>query len=73
MFFHSLFSLREGAAYLKVRPGTLGLWVRTGKAPGYKLAGTRRCVYRFLRSELDDMLALPSGAQKGPYEASTEI
>ena len=66
-------TLREAAAYLKVRPATLGLWVRTGKAPGHKLSGTRRCVWRFLRSELDAMLVLPSGAQKGLNEASTAI
>jgi excisionase family DNA binding protein len=66
-------TLREAAEYLKIRPGTLGLWVRTGKAPGHKLSGTRRCVWRFLRCELDAMLALPSGAQKGPNETSTAI
>jgi len=66
-------TLTEAASYLKIRPATLGLWVRTGKAPGHKLSGTRRCVWRFLRSELDDMLGLPSGAQKGTNEASTEI
>ena len=66
-------TLREAAAYLKIRPATLGLWVRAGKAPGHRLSGTRRCVWRFLRSELDDMLALPSGAQRGINEASTAI
>ena len=66
-------TLNEAAAYIRVRPATLGLWVRTGKVRGHKLSGTHRCVWRFLRSELDDMLGLPSGAQKGTNEASTEI
>jgi hypothetical protein len=37
------------------------------------LSGLPRDVWRFLRSELDAMLALPSGAQKGLNETSTAI
>jgi excisionase family DNA binding protein len=54
----------EAAEYLKVKPRTLLLWVRLGKVPAHKLSGTRRCVWRFLRPELDAMLSGPSGAQK---------
>jgi len=50
---------REAAAHLRVRPATLLLWARRGKVPGHKLSGTRRCVWRFLRSELDAMLSAP--------------
>jgi excisionase family DNA binding protein len=49
----------EAAAYLKVRPAILLLWARRGKIPAHKLSGTRRCVWRFLRSELDAMLSAP--------------
>jgi excisionase family DNA binding protein len=50
----------EAASYLRVKPRTLLLWVRRGKCPAHKLSGTRRCIWRFLRSELDGMLTPPS-------------
>jgi len=43
----------EAAAYLKVRPRTLLLWVRQGKIRGYRLSGTIRHVWRFRREDLD--------------------
>jgi len=51
---------REAAEYLKVRPRTLLLWARQGKVPGHRLSGIQRCIYRFLRHELDLMLGLSS-------------
>ena len=51
---------QEAAAYLKVRPRTLLLWARQGKIPAHKLSGIQRCIYRFLRRELDLMLGLSS-------------
>jgi excisionase family DNA binding protein len=59
----------EAAAHLKVRPRTLLLWVREGKVPAYRLSGVRRCVWRFLRSELDAMLT-PSSAGSADREAA---
>jgi len=50
----------EAAQYLKVRPRTLLLWARQGKIPAHKLSGIQRCIYRFLRRELDRMLGLSS-------------
>jgi len=50
----------EAAAHLKVRPRTLLLWVRQGRIPAHRLSGVRRCVWRFLRSELDAMLTSSS-------------
>jgi len=50
----------EAADYLRIRRATLLLWVRQGKVPGHRLSGTRRCVWRFLRAELDAMLTAPS-------------
>jgi len=51
---------REAADYLKVAPRTVVAWAKTGKVPGYKLSGSRRITWRFLRSELDAMLCGPS-------------
>jgi excisionase family DNA binding protein len=53
-------TLKEAAAYLKIKPRTLALWVRQGKIPAHRLSGTKRCIWRLLRSELDGMLAPPS-------------
>ena len=65
-------TLREAAAYLRIRPATLGLWVRSGKVPGHKLSGIRRHVWRFLRSELDAMLnASSAGSADGRQNEST--
>jgi excisionase family DNA binding protein len=50
----------EAAAYLKVRPRTLLLWARQGKIPAHRLSGIQRCVWRFLRVELDAMLGVSS-------------
>jgi excisionase family DNA binding protein len=46
----------EAAAYLKVKPRSLLLWVRQGKLQAYALSGTQRRVWRFLREDLDSTL-----------------
>lgn len=46
----------EAAEYLKINPRTLLTWARERKVPAYKLSGTQRTIWRFLRSELDAML-----------------
>ena len=51
----------EAAQYLKVKPRTLLLWARQRKVPAHRLSGVERCIYRFLKSELDGMLC-PSSA-----------
>lgn len=51
---------REAAHYLNVKRRTLLLWVRQGKIPAHRLSGVRRCVWRFLRAELDAMLLTSS-------------
>jgi excisionase family DNA binding protein len=43
----------EAAAYLKVKPRSLLLWVRTGKVKAYTLSGTKRRVWRFRKEDLD--------------------
>lgn len=50
----------EAAQYLKVKPRTLLQWAREKKIPSHKLSGVERCVWRFLRPELDAMLRLSS-------------
>lgn len=51
----------EAAQYLKIKPRTLLQWVRDRKVPAHRLSGIQRCVWRFLKTELDAML-LPSSA-----------
>jgi len=46
----------EAAAYLKVKPRSLLLWVRQGKVRGYALSGTKRRVWRFKIEDLDASL-----------------
>lgn len=55
----------EAAAYLKVKPRTLLQWARERKIPAHQLSGVSRRVWRFLRPELDAMLASSSA---GPAE-----
>lgn len=52
---------KEAAQYLKVQPRTLLQWVRDKKVPAHRLSGIQRCVWRFLRPELDAILS-PSSA-----------
>jgi excisionase family DNA binding protein len=44
---------KEAAAYLKVKPRTLLLWVRQGKVKAFGLSGTQRRVWRFRLTDLD--------------------
>jgi len=46
----------EAAAYLKVKPRTLLLWVRQGKVKAYALSGTKRRVWRLRKEDLDAAL-----------------
>jgi excisionase family DNA binding protein len=57
---HEWLTLNEAAAYLKINPRTLAHWARQKKVPAHRLSGVRRCVWRFLRSELDAMLFVSS-------------
>lgn len=53
----------EAAVYLKIKPRTVLKWAKTGAIPAHPLSGQERVTWRFLRSELDAMLALPSAAE----------
>lgn len=46
----------EAAAYVKVKPRTLLLWVRQGKLKAFALSGTKRRVWRFRKEDLDTAL-----------------
>ena len=46
----------EAAAYLKVKPRTLLLWVRQGKLQAYALSCTKRRIWRFRKEDLDSAL-----------------
>ena len=62
-------TLNEAAAYLKIAPRTLALWARQKKVPAHRLSGVQRCIWRFLRPELDAMLGL-SSADSADMEAA---
>ena len=46
----------EAAIYLRIKPRTLLLSVRTGKVRGHALSGTKRRIWRFLIADLDAAL-----------------
>jgi excisionase family DNA binding protein len=46
----------EAAEYLKVQTRSLLLWVRQGKLQAYALSGTKRRIWRFLKTDLDAAL-----------------
>jgi excisionase family DNA binding protein len=50
----------EAAMYLRIKPRTILLWARQGHIRGYRLSGTRRVTWRFLRTDLDATLTSPS-------------
>jgi len=52
----------EAAAYLKIEPRTVVMWARQAKVKGYTLSGSKRHVWRFQTTDLDDMLKLPTVA-----------
>lgn len=50
---------KEAADYLKVSRRSVVKWARSGRIPAHRLGGGRH-TWRFLRSELDGMLAASS-------------
>ena len=60
----------EAANYLKVQPRTLATWARAGKVPAHKLSGVQRCVWRFLRSELDALMMPESSVAPAAKETA---
>src|SRR5262249_23692313 len=62
----------EAAQYLKVKPRPTLKWAKQGSIPAHPLSGLKRVTYRFLRAELDAMLALPSAAGDGGLNAAQQ-
>ncbi len=48
----------EAAAYVKVKPRSLLLWVRQGKLQAYALSGTKTASWRFRKEDLDSALLI---------------
>jgi excisionase family DNA binding protein len=68
----------EAANHLRVKPRTILLWSRQGHIKGYRLSGTKRCVWRFKLEDLDAALtasraviesAVSSAGPAGPEAA----
>lgn len=56
----------EAAQYLKVKPRTVLKWAKEARIPAHALSGCKRVTWRFLKSELDNvMLRSPSAAGSG--------
>ena len=47
----------EVSQYLKVKHRTVLKWAKEGRIPAHPLSGSKRVTWRFLKSELDAMLA----------------
>jgi len=62
----------EAAHYLKVKPRTVLKWAKEGRIPGHPLSGSRRITWRFLKTELDAMLIVPSAAELGRVQCAAE-
>jgi excisionase family DNA binding protein len=62
----------EVSRYLKVKPRTVLKWAKEGRIPAHPLSGSRRITWRFLKAELDAMLALPSAAEHRRVQCAAE-
>lgn len=62
----------EASHYLRVKPGTVLKWAKQRRIPAHPLSGSKRITWRFLKSELDAMLAAPSAAEHGRVQCAAE-
>lgn len=62
----------EVSRYLKVKPRTVLRWAKEGRIPAHSLSGSKRVTWRFLKSELDAMLVLPSAAENRRVQCAAE-
>jgi excisionase family DNA binding protein len=62
----------EAAEVLRVKHRTVLRWAKTGQIPAHRLSGSRRVTWRFLKSELDAMLSVPSAAEPGRVQCAAE-
>jgi len=63
---------KEAAQHLRVKERTVLKWAKEGRIPGHPLSGSQRITWRFLKSELDGMLMLPSAAELGRVQCAAE-
>ncbi len=62
----------EASRYLKVKPRTVLRWAKEGRIPAHPLSGEKRVTWRFLKSELDAMLVLPSAGEHWRVQCAAE-
>ena len=62
----------EAAELLRVKHRTVLKWAKTGQIPAHRLSGSKRVTWRFLKSELDAMLSVPSAAELGRVQCAAE-
>lgn len=62
----------EAAQYLRVKTRTILKWAKQGRIPGHPLSGSKRITWRFLKTELDAMLAVPSAAEHRRVQCAAE-
>lgn len=62
----------EAAELLRVKHCTVLKWAKTGQIPAHRLSGSKRVIWRFLKSELDAMLSEPSAAEPGRVQCAAE-
>jgi excisionase family DNA binding protein len=63
---------KEAAQHLRVKPRTILKWAKERRIPAHPLSGSKRVTWRFIKSELDAMLALPSAAGDGGLNATQQ-
>jgi excisionase family DNA binding protein len=63
---------QEAAQHLRVKHRTILKWAKAGIIPAHRLSGAKRITWRFLKSELDAMLALPSAAEHRRVQCAAE-
>ena len=62
----------EAAQLLRVKHRTVLKWAKTGQIPAHRLSGSKRVIWRFLKSELDAMLSEPSAAELRRVQCAAE-
>jgi excisionase family DNA binding protein len=62
----------EAARHLRVKPRTVLKWAKEGRIPAHSLSGLKRVTWRFLKSELDAMLNVPSAAEDRRLQCAAE-
>jgi excisionase family DNA binding protein len=62
----------EAAALLRLKHRAILKWAKTGQIPAHRLSDSKRVTWRFLKSELDATLSVPSAAELGRVQCAAE-